>query len=101
MRQRFRLVWFIPDPYTDERIPLGSLVERPEGVAFVRADGASQLSLTRAQQALARFLTEELHRSPTFDALPASLGPHAVADAAEVVPVWRERRLVKALETAA
>ncbi len=80
MTARFRLVHFVPDPFSGMRVPVAALVQQGSSVRVVRAPHTAGpgcvggLATWHNMQGLLRGL-ESVEQ---FDQLPFNLGPHAV-----------------------
>ncbi len=88
MSTRYRLIHFIPDPYTGTRIPLAALVELEEGVQLVLPEAdATAVDFGGVQAAaLASMICQALEDIESFEALPQSVGPQACLDTAHPIP---------------
>lgn len=83
MTVRTRVVYFIPDPYSDTRTAVAALVQDGHRTSVLRADRPALRP--SAESAVARALTDlELERN--FDALPIGAGPHFVMGAPRALP---------------
>ena len=85
----YRIVQFIPDPFSGARVPLAALVSDGKEVRVVRASlipDADCLGGPR-RAALARMIVSALRGATEVDQLPAAVGPQAVLDKARRVPV--------------
>ena len=80
MRSRFRIVHFLPDPFSGLRIPIGALVEHGRSVRAAVAPSLPDARCVGGQAAwsLMRMLAEELTTANDFGELPRSFGPQAV-----------------------
>jgi hypothetical protein len=80
MRRKFRIVYFVPDPFLDGRIAVGALLDLPEGVRAVRAAWlpGPQCVGSPARAAALRLVADSLGEVRRFDAFPASFGPQAL-----------------------
>jgi hypothetical protein len=86
---RFRLIDFLADPFTGARFPIAALVQVGREVSVARAPQAIELGLGYSTGAYttARFIVDSLEASATsIDALPVSVGPHAVLGEERLVP---------------
>lgn len=79
--KRYKLIYFVPDPFTMGRIPVGALVEdgpRVESVIASHLPGAECLGGHKSA-ALLRMIVRDLAHVTTFE-LPRSISPHAKLD---------------------
>jgi hypothetical protein len=88
MTARFRIVHFVPDPFSGMRVPVAALVLVPGGVRVVRAPHTAGpgcvggLATWHNMQGL----VHGLEAVKEFDRLPMSLGPHVLLDAQREIP---------------
>lgn len=84
---RYKLIYFVPDPFTMGRIPIGALVDDGARVASVIAahlPGAECLGGHKSA-ALLRMIIRDLSEVKSFE-LPRSISPHAKLDEERVLP---------------
>lgn len=84
---RYKLIHFVPDPFSGGRVPVGALVEANDRVGVVLAGhlpGADCLGSYKSA-ALMRMLVRDLNRVDKFE-LPVCISPHAKLDAEHVIP---------------
>lgn len=73
----YRLVHFIPDPFTEGRVPIAALVEADGHVSVVKAPMPCACSLGgRSGEALLTMGLQALDHAKRFVELPRSMGPH-------------------------
>jgi hypothetical protein len=88
MVARYRVVHFVPDPFTGARIPVAAIVEGAKGLTLAPAGhlpGASCLG-ANPTYATMQMVLESLSSIADFRVLPISVGPHAVLDMERQVP---------------
>src|SRR5947208_1973368 len=79
MNAKYRLVHFLPDPFSGAQVPIAALVGGEGGVVVTRADhlpGAACLGSPERQSALECVL-ESIIDARTLDGLPVGAGPQA------------------------
>lgn len=89
MSPSYRIVQFVPDPFSGARTPVAALVTDGDALRVVRSPhlpGPECLGGAR-RAALVRLIVDALLESAVFDRLPASVGPQAVLDPVRNVPV--------------
>lgn len=78
MNSRYRLIYFVPDHFSGERIPVGAVVSE-NGVLDVaiadRTPGAECLG-SAARYMLLRDTLDDLRQLHSFERLPMAIGPH-------------------------
>src|ERR1017187_6147506 len=82
MTARYRVVHFVPDPFTGARIPLAAIVAGGGGVSIASAGhvpGAVCLGRPSTYAAM-QMVLESLSTVESLDVLPVAVGPHAVLD---------------------
>jgi len=98
---RYRLVHFVPDPFSGARVPVAAVLQAHGRVSvheIPHIPGPECLG-GKERAAVVSLMLEGLGRMASFDQLPASLGPQATLDGAREVPAgvdaqtWLERRL--------
>ncbi len=85
--KRYKLIYFVPDPFTMGRIPVGALVEdggRVESVIASHLPGAECLGGQKSA-ALLRMIVRDLSQVTSFE-LPRSISPHARLDSENELP---------------
>ncbi len=85
--KRYKLIYFVPDPFTMGRIPVGALVEdggRVEPVIAAHLPGADCLGGQKSA-ALLRMIVRDLSQVTSFE-LPRSISPHAKLDSEQTLP---------------
>jgi hypothetical protein len=73
-----RLVSYVVDPYTDERVPVAALLSEGGRVQVIRAPDPRVPEVAKAN--LERIL-RDIEEAPRMDALPVGAGAHAVVGA--------------------
>lgn len=92
MTARFRIVHFLPDPFSGMRVPVAALVQGAGGVRVVRAPHTAGpgcvggLATWHNMQGL----VHGLDAVKEFDRLPMSMGPHVLLDVQREVPALVE-----------
>lgn len=92
MTARFRIVHFVPDPFSGMRVPVAALVQGPKGVQVVRAPHTAGPSCVGGLATWHNMqgLVAGLEAVKEFDRLPMSLGPHVTLDVQREVPAQVE-----------
>jgi hypothetical protein len=92
MTARFRIVHFLPDPFSGMRVPVAALVQRADGVRVVRAPHTVGPGCVGGLAAWNNMqgLVHGLDAIEEFDRLPMSMGPHVVLDVQREVPALVE-----------
>jgi hypothetical protein len=88
MTARYRVVHFVPDPFTGARIPLAAIVAGGGGVSIASAGhvpGAVCLGRPSTYAAM-QMVLESLSAVENLDVLPVAVGPHAVLDVERQIP---------------
>ncbi len=88
MTARYRVVHFVPDPFTGARIPLAAIVAGGGGVSIASAGhvpGAVCLGRPSTYAAM-QMVLESLSAVESLDVLPVAIGPHAVLDVERQIP---------------
>lgn len=88
MIARYRVVHFVPDPFTGARIPLAAIVAGSGGVSLAsagRVPGAVCLDRPATHAAM-QMVLESLSAVESLDVLPVAIGPHAVLDVERQIP---------------
>lgn len=89
MNAQYRLVHFLPDPFSGARVPVAALIGTEQGaVAVARASclpGAGFLGSGRTEAAI-EYILESLTEARTLDALPMAVGPQATLGPVTDVP---------------
>lgn len=88
MAAKYRLVHFVPDPFTGARIPVAALVAGGGGVSVASAThlpGAACLGNAPTFAAM-QMVLEAVSAAESFDVLPVAVGPHAVLDTEREIP---------------
>lgn len=80
---RVRLIYYVLDPFADERRPVAALIDSADGVQVVRAPG---IRLPEAGRANVERILRDIEADPKFVALPDGAGAQAVAGAVRMVP---------------
>jgi hypothetical protein len=103
MNSRYRLIHFVPDHFSGERIPIGAVVSENGAVRVAIADrtpGAECLG-SDARYMLLRDTLDELRQLHTFERLPMAVGPHFEMSAAKELPqidtdpiVWLQQTIL-------
>jgi hypothetical protein len=92
----YKLVHYLPDPYTGWRVPVAAVVYDGRSVALVRAptipDAVAMGGATAG--ATLSLVMEGLADVSRFDSLPSSIGPHAVLGDARFIPAGTEDPVV-------
>ena len=70
-----RLVFYVVDPFTDERVPVAALLSDGSRVQVIRAPAPRVPAAARANL---ECILRDIEEAPRFDALPAGAGAHAV-----------------------
>jgi hypothetical protein len=81
MNSTYRVVHFIPDPFSGARVPVGALVKRPGsvGIAVAKLSGdPGELVGTAREAAIVDHVLSTLFTVQDLSALPPSAGPQAV-----------------------
>jgi hypothetical protein len=88
MVARYRLVHFVPDPFTGARIPVAALVAGGGGVSVASATHLPAAAcLGRAPTyAAMQMVLEALSAAESFDVLPVAVGPQAILDVERQIP---------------
>src|SRR6266511_3725193 len=90
MRARqYKLVHFVPDPFSGARVPVAALIQDEHGLRITRAPhlpGPDCLGRASAEEAMLMVL-DSLQESDSFSALPRSAGPHVTLDVARSIPL--------------
>lgn len=86
MNARFRVIHFVPDPFSGGRVPIAALVELGGRVQVAFAESKWERLLPASARLVARLIRESLGTRASFDDLPASSGPHAVLGEVRSVP---------------
>lgn len=82
MTTQYRLIHYIPDPFTGDRVTLGAMVRTESGVRVEvasRIPGAACLGSLQAQMQVA-CAVEQLRFLSDFERLPFKMGPHFVLE---------------------
>jgi hypothetical protein len=88
MTEKYRLVHFLPDPFSGARVPIAALVSGASGLKIARAShlpGAACLGSPEKEFALG-YVLESLERARTLDDLPVEVGPQAILGPITSVP---------------
>lgn len=102
--KQYRLVHFVPDPFSGARMPVAALVQQESGkVQVARAlhlPGSDCLGRATAEQAMLMAL-DSLEGAESFTSLPRSAGPHVMLDLPRAVPedvpdavAWVEKQVL-------
>jgi hypothetical protein len=83
---RFRVVHFVPDPFSGGRVPIAALVDLGGRVEVAFAESKWEKLLPANARLVARLIRDSLGARASFDGLPASSGPHAVLGEVRSVP---------------
>ncbi len=89
MSSRFRIVHFMPDPFSGARVPIAALVEgQDRSVRVTRAPFIPGPHCVggRAAWTSLQMTLEDLDLADNFEVLPRSIGPFVVMDEARKVP---------------
>ena len=86
MNARFRVIHFVPDPFSGGRVPIAALVDLGGRVQVAFAESKWERLLPAGARLVARLIRESLESRASFDDLPASSGPHAVLGEVRPVP---------------
>ncbi len=86
MTARFRVIHFVPDPFSGGRVPIAALVEQAGHVHVAFAESKWERLLPSNARLVARLIRESLGQRASFDDLPASSGPHALLGEVRIVP---------------
>lgn len=81
----YRIVHFVPDPFSGARIPIGALVSVGGNVEVVRSGDIARTQ-SPASSALIDFIASKLASSKDLSTLPPSAGPQAVLGPAGEIP---------------
>ena len=92
MTARFRIVHFVPDPFSGMRVPVAALVQGPQGIRVVRAPHTLGPSCVGGLATWHNMqgLVQGLDAVKEFDRLPMSMGPHVTLDVQRDVPAQVE-----------
>lgn len=84
----YRIVHFVPDPFSGLRLPVAAIVESSAGVEVVRSPRKWPLAClgSRRERALLQTILQKLHAPFSIDSLPETLGPSAVLDQKMTMP---------------
>lgn len=85
--KRYKLIYFVPDPFSGGQIPIGALVEdnsRVEAVIPSHLPGAECLGSLKSA-ALMRMIIRDLNLVTKFE-LPRCISPHAKLDSEHILP---------------
>ena len=88
MSLKYRLVHFVPDPFSAGRVPVAALLDDGRSVCLARAEhmpGADCLGGTAPAAAL-RIVVDALASAKSLDVLPIAVGPQAVLGPLTDVP---------------
>jgi hypothetical protein len=83
---RFRVIHFVPDPFSGGRVPIAALVDLGGRVEVAFAESKWEKLLPANARLVARLIRESLGARASFDDLPASSGPHALLGEVRSVP---------------
>lgn len=90
MNCRFRMIQFVPDPFSGARIPIGALVETDRGLEIATASELPSRDCLggRATETLVQGIVEALKTSELdFDELPPKIGPQVRLGEPQILPV--------------
>ena len=90
MNRRFRMIHFVPDPFSGARIPIAALVEGDKGVEVAIASQipTAECLGSRAAETLLHGIVEDLRTGGfPFGALPPKLGPQVRLGEPKTLPV--------------
>lgn len=91
MRAFYRVVHFVPDPFSESRIPIAALVGSGPEVQLAHAKHVPGPSCIGASEsALLKSVLRTLSAATSLDALPPSTGPHGVLGPPRSVPTGVE-----------
>jgi hypothetical protein len=83
---RFRVIHFVPDPFSGGRVPIAALVDVGGRVEVAFAESKWEKLLPASARLVARLIRESLGTRASFDDLPPSSGPHALLGEVRSVP---------------
>lgn len=86
MNARFRVIHFVPDPFSGGRVPIAALVDLGGRVQVAFAESKWERLLPANARLVAKLIRESLGARASFDDLPSSSGPHAVLGEVRAVP---------------
>lgn len=86
MNARFRVIHFVPDPFSGGRVPIAALVDLGGRVEVAFAESKWEKLLPANARLVAKLIRESLGTRASFDDLPASSGPHAILGEVRSVP---------------
>ena len=86
MTTRFRVVHFVPDPFSGGRVPIAALVDVGGRVEVAYAESSWEKFLPANARLVAKLVRESLVKDVGFDELPSSSGPHAVLSEIRSIP---------------
>lgn len=86
MTARFRVVHFVPDPFSGGRVPIAALVDVGGRVEVAYAESRWEKFLPANARLVARLVRKALAEGVGFDALPSSSGPHALLGEIRPIP---------------
>lgn len=89
--KRYKLIYFVPDPFNQGRIPVGALVEdnnHARAVVASHLPGAECLG-SHKNAALMRMILRDLNLVNKFE-LPAFISPHVRLDSEHIIPLQIE-----------
>ncbi len=89
MKAQYRIVHFVPDPFSGYRVPIAALVREGERLAVARSlhlPGPDCVG-GRVARSTIELILAALNEATTFDQLPPFAGPHALLSDAADVPV--------------
>jgi hypothetical protein len=89
MSARFRIIHFMPDPFTGARVPVAALVEGEDRrVQVTRAPHipGPQCLGGRAAWSVIALALESLEATTAFNELPSTMGPHFLLDEERRIP---------------
>lgn len=86
MIARFRIVHFVPDPYSGGRLPIAALVSVDGRVTVARADDKWQECLPHDARSAIAVILAELGTGTRAGWLPPTVGPHAVLGEERSIP---------------
>lgn len=92
MSGRFQIVYYVPDPFTEGRVPVAAIVSDHHGVRIATAAALPGPACVggHAGWTVLQAILDELGAVKRFGELPSSIGPQAVLGPARVVPVGVE-----------